>query len=76
MSKPKKVQLSARSSRRSISQSPKLHIAKLMKGLALGYRKGVKGGSWIARRHEDGTRYSFHPLGIADDAVDADASAY
>ncbi len=66
------VTLRSKSARRSIPVGPKLHIVKLIKGLALGYRKGAKGGSWFARRHEDGTKYSFHPLGIADDTSDAD----
>jgi integrase len=66
-----------RSARRSIANSTdkeqkKLHVVKLSTGLALGYRKGVRGGSWIARKHESGTRYTFQPLGIADDAMDAD----
>lgn len=46
----------------------KLHIAALRDGLALGYRKGKTGGSWIARRRVDATRYEFEPLGQADDA--------
>lgn len=48
----------------------------LKKGLALGYRKGLKGGTWIARRHDGGTKYSFKPLGIADDAADGVGISY
>jgi integrase len=41
-------------------------------GSALGYRKGAKGGTWIARwRGEDG-RQHYESLGAADDARDAD----
>ena len=68
----KKIKLDSRTSRRTIPQGPKLHTERVIKGLALGYRKGAKGGSWFARRHEEGTRYSFEPLGIADDLADAD----
>jgi integrase len=39
--------------------------------LHLGYRRGVRGGSWLARRFEDG-RYSEKVLGVADDNTDAD----
>ena len=42
-------------------------------GCALGYRRGRKGGTWIAKfRAEDGKRY-LEALGAADDGVDADA---
>src|SRR5262249_52465935 len=41
-------------------------------GLALGYRKGVKGGSWIARHYsvQHGRRYQ--SVGTAADNADAD----
>jgi integrase len=44
----------------------------LSEGLALGYRKGSKGGTWIARHYstEHGRRYQ--ALGTADDVADAD----
>ena len=67
-----RINLRTRSSRRGLVQSKTLHIVKLAKGVALGYRKGLKGGSWIARRHDGGTRYTFQPLGIADDHSSAD----
>jgi integrase len=66
------AKLQSRTSRRSISQGSPLHIARLFTGLALGYRKGKRGGTWIARRHEQGTKYRFQPLGVADDFADAD----
>ncbi|WP_051979475.1 tyrosine-type recombinase/integrase [Edaphobacter aggregans] len=69
------LKLDTRTARRSLTVSPKLHTAKIQTGLALGYRKGVRGGSWIARRHEGGTKYSFEPLGVADDHTDADGIA-
>ena len=44
-------------------------------GSALGYRRGAKGGTWIAKfRDEDGRRH-LEALGAADDARDAEASA-
>ena len=39
-------------------------------GLYLGYRKGVRGGTWIVR-HFSGGKYVFHTLGEADDYRDA-----
>jgi integrase len=69
------AKLRSRSSRRPLAQAPQPYYTKLLKGLALGYRKGAKGGTWIARRHEGGTKYSFQPLGVADDHADADGVA-
>ena len=47
----------------------------LARGRALGYRKGGKGGSWVAKyRSDDGQRAQVL-LGPADDALDADTSA-
>ncbi|HMH12104.1 MAG TPA: tyrosine-type recombinase/integrase [Edaphobacter sp.] len=72
MATARKIKLDTRSSRRTIPHGPKLHIERIIKGLAIGYRRGLKGGVWFARRHEEGTRYSFEQLGIADDLTDAD----
>jgi integrase len=47
----------------------------LARGRALGYRKGGKGGSWVAKyRAEDGERAQVL-LGPADDALDGETSA-
>ena len=40
--------------------------------LHLGYRKGRRGGRWIARRYLGGGRYAEQVLGAADDTLDAD----
>ena len=42
-------------------------------GLAIGYRKGTRGGVWIARRLIEG-RYRFTRLGVADDHGEADGA--
>lgn len=44
----------------------------LSQGCALGYRKGVKGGTWVARFRGDDGRQHYAPLGAADDARDPD----
>jgi integrase len=44
----------------------------LSAGCALGYRKGAKGGSWIARYRRDDGRQQYESLGAADDARDPD----
>src|SRR6185312_16120598 len=40
--------------------------------LAVGYRKGAKGGTWIARHYTPEAGRRFNALGAADDVVDAD----
>jgi integrase len=44
----------------------------LSQGCALGYRKGAKGGTWIARFRSDDGRQHYGTLGAADDARDPD----
>ena len=41
-------------------------------GLALGYRKGATGGTWIAKRYSAEHGRKLHAIGTADDILDAD----
>jgi integrase len=41
-------------------------------GCAIGYRKGAKGGTWIARLRDDDGSQHYDALGAADDARDPD----
>ena len=41
-------------------------------GLALGYRKGKTGGTWIAKHYRAKHGRDYHALGHADDILDAD----
>jgi integrase len=41
-------------------------------GLAIGYRRGSKGGTWVARHYAANIGRRFESLGTADDVVDAD----
>jgi integrase len=69
----KKAKLTTQSSRRTISHGKKLYIEPIIKGLALGYRRNLKGGVWYARKLNEGTKqYAFAELGLADDLTDAD----
>lgn len=48
----------------------------IVRGCALGYRKGSTGGTWIARvRREDGKQL-YHALGPADDLNDGNGLTY
>ena len=44
----------------------------ISEGCALGYRRGSKGGKWIARFRDDMGRQHYEALGAADDARDPD----
>jgi hypothetical protein len=41
-------------------------------GCALGYRRGAKGGTWVARFRDEGGRQHYDAMGAADDARDPD----
>lgn len=41
-------------------------------GLAIGYRKGARGGKWVARTYSGDRSYHLEVLGWADDTVEAD----
>src|SRR5215831_7745551 len=47
----------------------------LEKGFALGYRRGGKGGTWLARRRPADGGYVEHKIGSSDDLQDADGVA-
>jgi hypothetical protein len=44
----------------------------LAEGCALGYRRGIKGGTWIARFRDDDGKQHYEALGSADNACDPD----
>jgi integrase len=48
------------------------HWTVISEGCALGYRRGVKGGTWIGRFRDDTGRQHYEALGAADDARDPD----
>jgi integrase len=63
-----------RASRQRLRKRREPYWRSISGGLAVGYRKGVKGGSWIARHYspEHGRRYN--SIGTADDIADADGA--
>lgn len=48
------------------------HWQTVGKGLAIGYRRGVNGGTWYMRRALPGNQYAIIGIGIADDHREAD----
>jgi integrase len=64
--------IDTRSARSRLAVRREPYWTVLSAGCALGYRRGTKGGTWIAKfRSEDGKR-RLEALGAADDVRDAD----
>jgi integrase len=68
------AKLDTRASRQRLRRRREPYWRSISGRLAVGYRKGVKGGSWIARHYsaEHGRRYQ--SVGTADDVADADGA--
>jgi integrase len=68
------AKLDTRAARIRLRRRREPYWRSISEGLAVGYRKGVKGGTWIARHYsiEHGRRYQ--SIGTADDVADADAA--
>jgi integrase len=64
--------IDTRSARTKLAERREPYWTVISAGNALGYRRGAKGGTWIAKfRDADGKRH-LESLGAADDARDAD----
>lgn len=63
--------LQSRDGRLRLPDSTEVHWHTIHEGLAIGYRRGARGGTWWTRRRH-GTRYLKARLGVADDIQDAD----
>ena len=64
--------IDTRSARTKLAERREPYWTVISAGNALGYRRGAKGGTWIAKfRDGDGKRH-LESLGAADDARDAD----
>lgn len=66
------ARISTRSARVSLKQRREPYWRNISKGLAIGYRKGANGGTWIVRHFSTATGRRIESLGIADDFADAD----
>jgi hypothetical protein len=64
--------IDTRTARSRLPERRESYWTVLSAGCALGYRRGVKGGTWIARFRGDDGRQHYGPLGAADDARDPD----
>jgi integrase len=68
----KSRKLDTRTARRSIPRSKITHWHTISRGRALGYRRGLRGGIWVARFDAEHLRRE-QRLGVADDVFDADS---
>lgn len=66
------ARLDNRSQREKLKPSGKPYYRSIDEGLHIGYRRGVAGGKWVARRYLGGEKYIVETIGAADDIQDAD----
>lgn len=66
----KDVRLDSRAARERLAPRKKPYYRTIETGRHLGYYKGLRTGSWLARTY-DGARYAEKKLGLADDVLDA-----
>ena len=68
------AKIDTRSARVKLTERREPYWTPISAGCAIGYRRGAKGGTWVARfRGEDGKQH-YEALGAADDARDADGA--
>jgi hypothetical protein len=64
--------IDSRSARTKLPRRAEPYWTVISGGCALGYRRGSKGGKWIARFRDEAGRQHYEALGAADDARDPD----
>ena len=68
----KNPRLNTRTSRISLVERREPYWHVISTGCAIGYRKGAKSGTWIARFRDETGKQNYEALGGADDIRDAD----
>ena len=66
--------LDTRTARTRLPTRKAPYFVRIGDRLQLGYWRGVKGGSWIARRYTGTGSYATRSLGPADDVREADGT--
>jgi integrase len=64
--------IDTRSARAKLAERREPYWTVVSRGCAIGYRKGKKGGTWIARHRAADGKHHYEALGTADDAREAD----
>src|SRR5829696_7488779 len=67
------AKIDTRSCRAKLAERREPYWTVVSAGCAIGYRKGKKVGTWIARLRDDAGRQHYHALGAADDNRDPDS---
>lgn len=68
------AKLDTRAARERLAVQHEPYWRAIVRGSHLGYRKGKRGGMWLARFRPDGGSYIKKSLGKADDVLDADGT--
>ncbi|MBM3514702.1 MAG: site-specific integrase [Alphaproteobacteria bacterium] len=68
------TRLETRTARTGLKTRREPYWRTIHEGLAIGYRKGRRGGFWIARLYDTEHGRRFKSLGIADDIADANGT--
>ena len=69
------ARLETRTARQKLVSRHEPHWRAIDAGMHLGYRKGTRKASWLARFRRPDGHYAKSVLGIADDVQDADGTA-
>lgn len=64
-------ELGSRTARQRLPIQARPYFTHVQDGLSLGYRRGKRGGSWIARAYDTEHGYRFGPLGKANDLIES-----
>lgn len=65
------AKIDTRSARAKLSERREPYWTVVARGCAVGYRRGAKGGTWVARWRDPAGKHHYRALGAADDALDA-----
>lgn len=66
------AKIDTRSARARLPARREPYWTPISAGCAIGYRRGAKGGTWVARFRDEIGKQHYEALGAADDARDAD----
>lgn len=71
---PAQYKIHIRTQRKALPPNNKPYYRTVNKGLAVGYYKGVRGGTWVARYFSTETKMRKTSLGLADDEATVDGA--
>ncbi len=71
----KEARINSRTARLKLAARREPYWKVVSAGCAIGYRRGTKGGTWIARFRDDAGKQNYQSLGAADDHMEADGAS-